>query len=333
MTKKITLLALSLALSCSFAAAQSSNQQPKAQPRPVTPADIDRLRDLLVDQGRATVLDRDQIGGLRDKSLDSQYANQRPGYSNKGQPTPRRRKLQTPLVQNEGAPTRLYMGQGIVSAISFFDSRGRPWPIEEVNYDPQMMMINGNGCGETQAPAEAAQGGDRPHVLYAMPCKFWSWTNIVVKLEKAPAPFIYQIESGTDQEVAVVDMAVDIAVGGKSPGGRNVAQPAMAAAAGIKQRAPSISESFTPDKSMDDFLNAVPPAGARSLPVSGDPDTDAWMYQGMLYLKTPGVVMNPAHDAHGGPVNGAHLWRFDRPIPRILLKYAGGAERFVSVDY
>ncbi|MCV9909546.1 DotH/IcmK family type IV secretion protein [Brucella sp. HL-2] len=333
--KKMSVITASfLAISASGVAnAQNTNQgqPPQANPRPVTAGDIDKLRGLLVEQSGAAVLERGDIGSLRDRSLDSQYANTRPGYSNRGQPMPRKRKLTVPLVQNEGAPARLYLGQGIVSAISFFDSRGRPWPIEEVNYDPQMMMINGNGCGETQAAAEAEKGADRPHVLYAMPCKFWSWTNVVVKLEKAPAPFIYQIESGSDQQQSVVDMAVDIMVGGKSPAGRNVVP--LASAAGAKPRSLTISESFTPDKALDDFLAAVPPQGARQVAISGDPETDAWIYQGMLYVRSPGVVTNPAQDAQAGPINGAYVWRFDRPVPRVLIKTSNGAERFLSVDY
>lgn len=331
-----------LMTSCCIAMAQSQSNDsenetntssPQTPPpvvqRPITANDIDQLRGRLVDNGKAIVLNRDEIGSLRDKSLDSQYANNRPGYYRKAPPLPRRRKLNTPLVQMEGAPTRLYLGQGIISAISLFDSRGRAWPIEEINFDPQMLMVNGNGCGEKQTPRDAEKGAERPHVVYVMPCKYWSWTNIVIKLENAPAPLIYQIESGSDQDQAIVDMAVDITVEGKTPAGKDKA--AFSAAAADKSKTPTISDTFKPDSTLDDFLNAVPPKDARKIPISGDNNAEAWLYHGMLYLKTSGIVMNPAHDAHGY-YNGMHVWRFDRPTPRIVAQY-GSVERFLSVDY
>lgn len=310
--------------------AQNYQDQPAQQPRPITSDDINAMRNLLVDQRRNAVLTRDNIGALRDRSLDSQFANGRPGYAGQDQPMPRRRKLTTSPKEQSGAPARIYLGQGIVSAISFFDKTGRPWPIEEINFDPGMLMVNSNGCGESQEPRQAEQGGDRPHVIYVMPCKYWTFANVIVKLEKVAAPLMYQIESGTDEKQAFVDMAIDISVDGKSPAGRN--QIAMAgAAAGAKRK--TITESFSPDDSLDDFLNAVPPQAARQIRVSGAGETTAWIYQGALYLKTAGVVMNPAHDAMGGPYQGAYVWRFDRPVPRILTKGSDGIERYISLDY
>ncbi|MBZ6078940.1 DotH/IcmK family type IV secretion protein [Microvirga puerhi] len=308
------------------AAAQTGGAEPPPRAvRPVTPEDINRLRGALTQQNSSLILNRSEVGQLRDRSLDSEYSLRRPGYSGKKPPTPRRKELLISQAPDGSVPSRLSLAQGIVSAVTILDQKGNPWPIEDLAYDPQMLSVNGIGCSSAEKPPQADKEG-RPHVLYLMPCRFWTWANLVVKLERSASPLTFQVESGSDEEGATVDMAIDVRVKGAAPSRGSAT--GLAAASDRQPR----EAGFRPDSSLDDFLNGTPPPGARELRVSGDPSANAWLFGGALYLKGPLVVMNPAHDARAS-YGGVSVWRFDHPIPRILARTSDGAQRVVVVDF
>ncbi|MBK3425047.1 DotH/IcmK family type IV secretion protein, partial [Methylobacterium ajmalii] len=86
-----------------------------------------------------------------------------------------------------------------------------------------------------------------------------------------------------------------------------------------------------PDRLMDEFGLGTPPRGAVRLRVD-DPAVSAWMLGGRLYVRGPVVVVNPVQDAMAQTPDGFRVWRFDRPVPRLLVTDADGRERAVAID-
>lgn len=306
-----------------------SSSPAEAAPQPLTPEDLEQLRRTLVNQNKAVILNRGEMGQVRDRAMDGQAALAYPGYSKQRLPTARRREIaynQAPTAQ----PEHLALWQGTITALSFIDKNGRPWPIADVAYDPRLYSVNGQGCGENrEAPPAQQEGEDRPNTLNVMPCAFWSWANLVVSLEGMAVPMVIQTQSGTEENGSDLDMAVTVRVNGTSPARSRQPNQLVAAA---DPRLSGRDTGFKPDNVLDDFLNGTPPKAARHIRVAGDATAEGWVYNGSLYLRGNFVVMNPAHDARAS-FGDYQVWRFNQPTSRILVKSSDGTEQALVVDY
>lgn len=289
-------------------------------PQPLTPEDLEQLRQQMLDTDRAGRLTGPELGRLRDQNRDSQRALSYPTYSDRPPPMAQRREIQaSPSPSTPPYPLRLW--QGMISAVTFLDRAGAPWPVTHVAWDRNVIAVNGDGCSQGAGAIDLKAGeGDRTTSLFLMPCSFWSWANIVVTLEGLPAPIVFQIQSGDNAQAAsAVDMGVTVRLPGRSP-----LRPQQSAAA-------AADAGFRPDAALDDFLNAVPPKGARSARVIGA-GAAAWIFGGALYLRGDFTVLNPTHQARAS-YGQLQVWRFDQPISRVLIRDRDGAERALTIDF
>jgi intracellular multiplication protein IcmK len=295
-------------------------------PAPLTAEDLARLREEMLQNDGATQLTPGEIGAIRDRNRDTQRALTYPSYDTTPPPIGQRREIQVSPSPNS-PPYPLTLWKGMVTAVTFLDRTGNPWPVLRVSRDPAAFALNGEGCntgGNSQSEVQAGEG-DRVTTITVMPCAFWSWGNIVVSLDGMTAPIIFQVASGANQGyAAAVDMGVTVRLPGASP--MKPQRPAGYAAA------PDDAAGFRPDSALSDFLNGTPPKAARSAKVVGGGDAAAWIYGGALYLRGSFTVVNPVHQARAA-YGELQVWRFDQPVSRILVKDRTGTEQIITLDF
>ena len=308
-----------------YGAGPSQGEPPP--PAPLSAEDLERLRLEMLQNDRATQLTPGEIGALRDRNRDTQKALTYPSYETTPPPMGQRREIQVSPSPNS-PPYPLTLWKGMVTAITFLDRTGNPWPVLHVARDPSAFALNGDGCtsgGSSKSDMPSGEG-ERITTITVMPCAFWSWGNIVVSLDGMTAPIIFQVQSGGQANYATaVDMGVTVRLPGSSP--MRPQRPAGYAAA------PDDASGFRPDAALSDFLNGTPPKAARAARViGGGGDVAAWIYGGALYLRGSFTVVNPVHQARAA-YGELQVWRFDQPVSRVLVKDRGGAEQIVTLDF
>lgn len=303
----------------------AANQGEPLPPAPLTPEDLERLRLEMLQNDNATQLTPGEIGSLRDRNRDTQRALSYPSYETTPPPVGQRREIQVSPSPNT-PPYPLVLWKGMVTAITFLDRTGNPWPILRVARDPGAFALNGQGCAAGGEQSEISAGeGDRITTITVMPCAFWSWGNIVINLDGMTAPIIFQVSSGAKEGyAAAVDMGITVRLPGTSP--LKPQRPAGYAAA------PDDAAGFRPDAALSEFLNGTPPKAARPAKVLSSADASAWIYGGALYLRGNFTVVNPVHQARAA-YGELQVWRFDQPVSRILVKDRSGAEQIVTLDF
>ncbi|WP_197514116.1 DotH/IcmK family type IV secretion protein [Methylobacterium platani] len=320
----------------------------------------------MTDRSGSAILTPGNVGAIRNRVIDAQSAAMG-GYSDEAPPKVRPRLMSVQPQVDMAAPQTIHLAFGMVTPITILDAGGRPWPITASAYDPRMFAVDGGGCGgQASAPSE------RPTTIHIMPCRVSTFGNISITLENYPLPIVLIVKSG-GRGVEAVDLPVTIEVRGRSaPATAQAMAPAGATAAAVPPgatiRLPDPSQippgrhtalaaapsgpvrtiaaapvrtvaargrgaaTHDPDRLMDEFGLGTPPRGAARLRVD-DSSVSAWTYGGRLYVRGPVVVVNPVQDAMAQTPDGMRVWRFDRPVPRLLVTDADGRERAVSIEY
>lgn len=331
---------------------------PFGQVKPLTDQDQSRLREIIVEQNRGAILSPENVGGLRQDKLNYLGAKSYPGYPGKALPRAHHREIR--YVPNSGRPAeQIKLAVNTFSPMSFLDDRGRKWPISDVYFDPLVVSVNGNGC---ERPSNGQPSGassvfslseKEENTITIIPCGYWAWGSIAVRLyggrdrdrDQAQVPLVFMLSAGTpsnaDASQNYVDTPIVVRVAGLSPAAMSrptemAAGPARSAAsARMGQRGGKGKKgaaSGFPDRYLDDFANGTPPKGARPIRIGGYSDVSAWEFNGKLYVRGPITVVNPIHDAEASYGQNV-VWRFDRPVYRILVLAADGREHALSLSY
>ena len=199
----------------------------------------------------------------------------------------------------EGAIPMIAVRRGYVTAISFTDATGAPWPIGEVLVDA--LFVPG--------PAEVdGEGSGRPdHLLYLVPQQRSLHGNAAVKLLGLAEPLVLSLRSGG----ADTDFRVEIRLGMPGPN----AEPAAAAPSGF----------HAGDAALLDLLGGIAPPGAERLMVEGGGRDDrAWRVNGDLLLVTRAHLLSPGPWAAERGAGGR--WAYRLPdVPYALVSQDGGS--------
>ena len=245
------------------------------------------------------------------------------------QPIARRVSIEPLDSTSPRNPTPVFLAKGVITDASFVDSSNRSWPIEDVVFDPRVVSINGSECSEA---AQSNQPNDEDaNVIYISLCAD-TRSTVAVKMRGRSAALSLLVVPITERDrERRPDSTLTITIPGTSPLQAERSSADLLAAADPEVRA---GGGFTPDRYLDNFITGVPPQSARSVRIAGDPETQAWLYNGSLYVRGPVQVVNPAHDARAfSPENATYVWRFDRPTRRILVVDGSGQERILSADF
>ena len=173
----------------------------------------------------------------------------------------------------DGTIPMIAVRKGYVTAVSFTDATGAPWPIEEVLVDVRFL------------PEAASEGGDdgggsgrvASHLLYLAPQARSLHGNAVVKLHGLAEPLVASIRGGG----AAADFRVEVRLGLPGPH----AVPGASAPAGFHAGDPVLL----------DLLGGIAPPGAVRLAVEGGGRDDrAWRHGGdLLLLVTHAGLLSP----------------------------------------
>ena len=201
----------------------------------------------------------------------------------------------------EAAIPAIAVRKGYVTAVSFTDATGAPWPIEDVLLDARFMP------GTAEADDEA--GGRSEHLFYLAPQTRALHGNAVVKLRGLPEPLVASLRGGgTD-----ADFRVEIRLGLPGPN----AAPGSATGTGF----------HAGDALLLDLLGGIAPQGAGRLAVEGgSADDRAWRLGGDLLLVTRAHLLSPGPWAAERGAGGR--WAYRLPdVPYAMVSLDGRERR------
>ena len=208
----------------------------------------------------------------------------------------------------EGAIPAIAVRKGYVTAVSFTDATGAPWPVEEVLVDARFLA--------QEAGSEGADSGDSGHLLYLAPQARSLHGNAVVKLQGLAEPLVAMLRGGG----AAADFRVEVRLGLPGPN----------AIPGSRAR----TDFHAGDAVLLDMLGGEAPPGAERLAVDGGGRDDrAWRREGDLFLLTRADLLSPGPWAAERGAGGR--WAYRLPdTPYALVTRDGRETRlgFVARD-
>ena len=200
----------------------------------------------------------------------------------------------------EGAIPLIAVRKGYVTAVSFTDATGAPWPIERVLVDGR--FLPGTAGGEGGGPAASPASG---HLLYLAPRARSLHGNAAVELQGLAEPLAVSLRGG----VADADFRVEVRLGLHGPN----AVPDTGAHAAF----------HAGDAVLLDLLGGIAPPGAERLAVEGGgPDDRAWRLDGEVLLVTRSHLLSPGPWAAERGAGGR--WAYRLPdVPYALISLGG----------
>jgi len=345
MMKKTLILPVLLFVSHSFCVmAQEPLPNPSGELqankyRPATAQEIQGLKKKIIEDNNAVILDKEEIKSIRNKSIDAQgsiFYNGKEGQTRR--PRPRSIVIDAAVVTNEEPPT-INLSEGIVSPISFVDSKGKPWPIQQTIFDPRILSENGSGCGTEKVSHMAPmEGEDRPNTISLMPCRHETFGNIIVKLEGYPYPIVFMIESG--DKISNIDMPVTIRIKGTTPfsdlkNNGNI-YPQQISVSNTQRNRHLVSGVAatrpTTNSALHNLAKGITPKNAVKLYTSSQ-SVDAWVYDDHVYIRGNIAVINPQAIESADDTRGRTIWKLAYPLSRVLVLKDNGSEESITFDY
>ena len=197
----------------------------------------------------------------------------------------------------EGAIPMIAVRKGYVTAVSFTDATGAPWPIEDALVDARFLsetvlsetVLSETVLSGTVRPAGGAEEGGGTgrgsgHLLYLVPQARSLHGNAAIKLLGLAEPLVLSLRSGG----ADTDFRVEIRLGLPGPN----AEPAAAAPSGF----------HAGDSVLLDLLGGIAPPGAERLAVEGgSADDRAWRLRGTPWSGGDLLLVTRAHLLSPGP--------------------------------
>ena len=219
----------------------------------------------------------------------------------------RRIRLDDGAISGTSVPA-IALRRGYVTAVSFTDSTGAPWPIEEALVDSRFLPPGSGREGETGSGPVAS------HLLYLAPQATYMRGNAVVKLRDFAEPVAVSLR-GTGAEA---DFRVEIRLGVPGP---NADPGALAQPAAFHAGDPVLLG----------LLGGTVPPDAERLAVEGGAAGDrAWRRGGDLLLLTRAHLLSPGPLAAERGPGGRWAYRVaDTPL---VLVSDGGRERRLSLS-
>lgn len=218
------------------------------------------------------------------------------------------RSIMMSLSTAQAAPL-ISMYPGNATTLTFADNTGAPWPIDNVVVgDPKDYSVIYSG---------KSTGGQPTNILVISPlANYTDQKNLIVNLKDSPSPLVFNLRTGAD----ALDYRVDVNLEAAGP---NAAPAAM----------PTSMLPPTQDTLMQQFVDNVPPPGAKSLRTSSA-DVEAWNYRGHYFLRTDATLMSfnvgDGNVAIANSVSGTHVYKIS-PTPTITVS-ENGALSIVTID-
>lgn len=184
-------------------------------------------------------------------------------------------------------PPVIRLRAGYISSLVFLDSTGEPWPISAYDLgNPKSFNIQWDQKGNT---------------LLVQALDSYQAGNLAVMLKDHDTPVMLTLFPGQQE----VDYRVDLRVPGLGPN-------AVPMVSGL----PAVES-----PKLLDFLNGVPPSGAKQLHVVGGP-AQAWVIGKHMIIRTPLTLLSPSWVASMSSPDGTHVYELIR-TPVVLASERG----------
>lgn len=223
--------------------------------------------------------------------------------------------VETLSLEPGAQPAKVNVAYGHVSTITFLDSTGQPWPIENVTWAGNFQVIDSSSAssGEANNTAPAAAAGDQgssdkgTHIIRIAPESEFAYGNISINLIKFSTPIILTLETSRDR----VHYRFDAIIPKPGPFGN----------------APLIDTGFSlqagDNKDITSVLTGVLPKSAKKLTVSGvDGRTTAYKNNGATFLRTPLTLLSPGWTSSMSSADGMNVYEI-KNTPVIILSENG----------
>lgn len=199
-----------------------------------------------------------------------------------GEPTraisPVSRSVRVSLRSGDAPPT-IKTSPGWISTITFADVTGQPWPVLSVtNGNPDAYDVKNSGAEGTS------------NIVTISSKQAYVPSNIAVTLLGAKVPVMMTLQPSN----GAVDFRVDAQIDQRGP---NASYDVIS----------SDSLPATSDSLMLGFLDGVPPTEALKLKTS-DPNTQAWRYNDLLFIRTTKSLLSPAYLSKQSNVVGVNVY-------------------------
>ena len=173
-------------------------------------------------------------------------------------------------------PPVIRLSAGFVSSLVFLDSSGSPWPIEAYDLgNPQAFNIQWDKASNT---------------LMIQASSLYTYGNMAVKLKDLSTPVMITLTPGQK----AVDYRVDLRIQGHGPN----AKP-MATGEALPGQANPVLLSV---------LDGIPPPGGRALSVIGSENSQAWLVDSKLFVRTRLTVLSPSWISKMQSADGMHAY-------------------------
>jgi intracellular multiplication protein IcmK len=191
------------------------------------------------------------------------------------------------------------------TAITFADETGAPWPVSSV--------IVGN---KSVYSVSLTKANSSNMVVITPKTVFSEAVDLIVALKGAPAPLVFNLETGGGK----VDYEVNVNVAAMGPD----ANPALE---------PGPSLTATNNGVLQDFVSGIPPEHAQPLRSSSSA-VQAWSLHGAYYIRTRLILLGtntgrmPTHIQNS--VSGVHVYEI-APVPAVTVS-ANGQLSIVTLE-
>ena len=208
-------------------------------------------------------------------------------------PPPRPMTSSVPIKLTPGhTPPTLFLAPGMVAQATLLDATGMAWPIER-------WSVSSQGQNPTFAVNQLGV-----NILSVSSAKLFTVGNIAIKLKELDTPVTLTLAQGASR---VVDYNKEFQLPGRGP------------LAKAEATAPAISPEIDPE--MYDFLDGIPPVGARAKTLTGAAG-DLWLYRNHLYLRTRTTLISPGWRQRATASDGTTVYQLP-PIPVLILSDRG----------
>ncbi len=233
----------------------------------------------------------EEIRTLLERFDRTQESVQTPVY-----PNPKPEVVVKNISLDPGAePISVKMAYGHVTTISFLDSSGAPWPVQDVSWAGNFEVL------------EVQQEKDKfTHVFRISPQSEYAYGNMSITMTGLMTPVIITLDTNRD----VVHYRVDAVLPDFGP----------------LAEAPIIDTGITTsagDQDLAQILQGSIPSDAVRLDVSGaDGRTSAYRYNELVYVRTPLTLLSPGWNSSATSADGTRVYEID-DAPVLLLSDRG----------
>jgi len=197
-------------------------------------------------------------------------------------------------------PHLIKTAQGYKTSISFFDGTGGPWPIADY------------GVGANNAFKVVGTSANNTITIFVT--QSYVQSNLQVTLSGMARPISFTLRDNNDE----VHYSMSATVPGIGPN----AKPIVA-----NVQIPSIN-----DVNLLSFLDNVPPADAKVIPIVGDRRTKVWIWRGRQVVRSSLNLTSPGYDSVLPGVGGVKVYVMSRPTPVLLMLTDQGQAVTLNAD-